>query len=185
MASPDAVMIDTDWSGSPPDVTHGLRIRTRAACDQNPLSAANPDHAKLLTAYVWPDQPARLARLAAAIKLTRANGIVPDKADAAVWLDQKLASRADNAMTIVYHSIFLIYPDDTTRQKITEEMETAGAQATPQAPLCWLRFEWPGILGLPADDPALSALELIQWPGGKRTLLAKVDPHGRTVRWLV
>ena len=180
----DNVMIDTDWSGRAPDVSKSLSIRHRAACDQNPLNAANPDDARLLTAYVWPDQPARLARLKSAIALAVANKIVPDKADAADWLVDKLATRAKDALTIVYHSVFLIYPDNATRDKIDATMEAAGNLATPQAPLAWLRFEAPHVLGLTSND-AFNVLELIQWPGGKRTVLANVDPHGRTVDWLV
>ena len=183
-ATENSVMIDTDWSGPAPDMSGGLSIRYRAACDQNPLNAANPDHARLLMAYVWPDQPARVARLKSAIALAVANKIVPDKADAADWLVEKLATRAKDAMTIVYHSVFLIYPDEATRSKIDTAMEAAGALATPQAPLAWLRFETPLILGL-ESNAAFCVLELIQWPGGKRTLLAEVDPHGRTVKWLV
>ena len=135
-------------------------------------------------AYVWPDQPARLTRLKSAIDLAVANKIVPDKADAADWLIDKLATRARDAMTIVYHSVFLIYPDEATREKIVASMEAAGALATSQAPLAWLRLEAPIVLALPSDN-AFNVLELIQWPGGKRTLLANVDPHGRTVKWLV
>jgi hypothetical protein len=156
------VLIDTDWRGGAPDM---------------------PANTLLLTAYVWPDQPARLARLSGAIKLAQANHIVPDRADAAQWLVEKLATRATDALTIVYHSVFLVYPDTQTRERIIASMEAAGAAATAQAPLAWLRFEWPGVLGLESDGSVNAALELIQWPGGKRTLLATVDPHGRFVNW--
>jgi hypothetical protein len=178
------VTIDTEWRGPAPQIPSRLTIRSRAACDRNPLDVSDPANTLLLTAYVWPDQPARLARLRGAIKLAQANHSVPDRADAADWLVDKLATRATDALTIVYHSVFLVYPDAQTRERIIATMEAAGAAATAQAPLAWLRMEWPGVLGLASDGSVNSALELIQWPGGKRTLLATVDPHGRFVNWL-
>jgi hypothetical protein len=177
------VIIDTQWSGPAPDIGNGLQIRHRSGCDQNPLNVTNPDHARLLNAYVWPDQPERLARLRGAIKLAVQRRLVPEKADAADWLNTKLQERKADALTIVYHSIFLIYPDEATRNRINDLMEAAGALATEQNPLAWLRFEWPGILGLPVTNITDAALELIQWPGGKRTLLATIDSHGRWVNW--
>jgi hypothetical protein len=182
-ASSRDVLIDTDWRGGAPHMPATLTIRSKAACDQNPLDVSDPANTLLLTAYVWPDQPARLARLSGAIKLAQANHTVPDRADAAEWLVEKLATRATDALTIVYHSVFLVYPDTQTRERIIATMEAAGEAATAQAPLAWLRFEWPGVLGLESDGSVNAALELIQWPGGKRTLLATVDPHGRFVNW--
>jgi hypothetical protein len=177
------VIIDTDWRGPAPDMPAKLTIRNKAACDQNPLDVSDLAKTLLLNAYVWPDQPERLARLRGAIKLAQENQTVPDRADAADWLVEKLEKRATDALTIVYHSVFLIYPDDATRNRIIATMEAAGAAATYEAPLAWLRMEWPGVLGLESDGSVNNALELIQWPGGKRTLLATVDPHGRFIDW--
>jgi hypothetical protein len=98
-------------------------------------------------------------------------------------LIERLAQRATDGLTIVYHSVFLVYPDTPTREKIIAAMEEAGRAATADAPLAWLRYEWPAVIGLESDGSVDSALELIQWPGGKRTLLARVDPHGRHITW--
>jgi hypothetical protein len=105
------VLIETDWDGPPPQhLPAAPVIRSRAACDLGPLDLSDPAQALRLRSYVWPDQPERLARLDAAIALARETDVKVDRADAAEWLEAKLANRRSDGMTVIYHSVFLIYP---------------------------------------------------------------------------
>ena len=45
------------------------KIITRRGCDLNPLDITDPDHRARLMAYIWPDQPSRMARTQAAIDI--------------------------------------------------------------------------------------------------------------------
>jgi hypothetical protein len=177
------VHLTTLWTGSKPFVPTQSRIRHRAACDQNPLNASDREHRLRLMAYVWPEQFERLARLDAALKLVREKGLVPDQADASNWLAEKLMECKENALTVVYHSVFLQYPPQPIREAIEETMQKHGAAATPKTPLAWLRFEPPNLLGY-TDSEASHVVELLEWPSNRRRLLASIDPHGRSVEWL-
>jgi hypothetical protein len=62
-------------------------------------------------------------------------------------------------------------------------LEDAGARATPQAPLAWLRLEPPNRTLAGRDvKPGLAELRLTRWPGGSERLLAHAGYHGRPVR---
>jgi hypothetical protein len=174
------VVVDTDWNGAPPPVDAPIDVRSRAACDLNPLDIADEAQRLQLKSYVWADQPERLARFDGAVALALANNIKVDRADASIWLPQKLAMRATDAATIVYHSVFLQYPPPPARQAIVDAIAAAGAAATPQAPLAWVRLE-PEALTDNVRDSLRIVLDLTTWPGGERRILAYTDGHVRVV----
>ncbi len=176
------VALSTRWSGPVPHFPAHAAIRNRAACDQNPLNAALPEDRLRLRSYIWPDQPERLERLNAAMEIAQNLSITPDQGDAADWIKAKLAARAKDALTVIYHSVFLIYPPQSVREAIQHAVEAEGARATAQAPLAWLRYETGSILGRTQDGASMT-LELIEWPSGRRRVLADIDPHGRYVHW--
>ncbi|GAM97831.1 hypothetical protein U91I_01460 [alpha proteobacterium U9-1i] len=177
-ASP--VTIDTDWTGAaPPNVKPN--IRHRAACDQNPLDIRDATQRLRLKSYVWADQPDRLARFDGAVELAIANDTRVDRADAGVWLTQKLASRAPDAATLIYHSVFLQYPPRETRELIIDAIRNAGAEASAAAPIAWLRLEPEPLTDGVMDSPRF-VVDLHVWPGGARRVLAFTDGHVRSVR---
>ncbi len=176
------VALSTRWSGPVPHFPAHAAIRDRAACDQNPLNAALAKDRLRLRSYIWPDQPERIERLNAAMEIAEAQSITPDAGDAADWIKAKLATRAKDALTVIYHSVFFQYPPQSVREAITQAIEAEGARATAKAPLAWLRFEPGGVLGRTQDGASMT-LELIEWPSGGRRVLADIDPHGRFVHW--
>jgi hypothetical protein len=103
-----------------------------------------------------------------------------ERADAAVWLRQKLSDRARDAATIVYHSIFLQYPPRESRTAIVAAIREAGEAATPHAPLAWVRLE-PEALTDRVRDSLRMVLDITTWPGGERRVLAHTDGHVRSV----
>ena len=173
-ASP--VRLAGDWTGAAPPLHVAARVVERAACDQRPVNIVNEVEALRLLAYVWPDQPERLARARAAIDLARRAGVAVQQADAADWTRAHAAPKVGMA-TVLYHSIFWQYPPPETRAAIIANIHAAGAAAARSAPFAWLRME-PGL-----DNALLTEVRLTTWPGGHERLLAVVHPHGATVDW--
>ena len=174
------VIIDTEWNGAPPPVEARLNVREKAGCDLNPLDIRDRASLLRLKSYVWADQPDRLARFDGAVALALMNDTRVEKESADVWLQRKLAERANDAATIVYHSVFLQYPPPQTRKAIAQTIEEAGAQATKAAPIAWVRLEPEGLFDGPRDSPRM-VIDLVTWPGASRRVLGYTDGHVRGV----
>ncbi len=173
-ASP--VKIAPRWSGAPPAIAP-VEIVSRIGVDQNPLDVSNDEIAERLIAYVWPDQPARLARIEGAIALARQFPPPLVQGDAVNWLDGHFkTTQRDGVTRIVYHSVVLQYLSREGRQRIAEMLAEAGKSTTLAYPLAWLSLEHHAV-GAPAE------LRLTCWPEGKQELLADVHPHGAYVDW--
>lgn len=155
-------------------------MRHRAACDLNPLDIGDEAALSRLKSYIWPDQVDRLVRFDGAVALARAAGARVERADAADWLAAKLAARAGDAATIVYHSVFLQYPPREGREAIIAAIRQAGKRATPAAPLAWVRLE-PEALTDNVADSLRFVIDLTTWPGGARRVLGYADGHVRAV----
>ena len=177
------VVIDTQWSGRPPRLDASLQVRARAACDINPLNVRDAGERLQLRSYIWADQVDRLARFDTAVALALAQDVVVSRASAEIWLEQRLRDRAPGACAVVYHSVFYQYPPKEVREAIAGAIQAAGARATPESPLAWLRFE-PESLWEERDIPARFLVDMITWPGGQREKIAIGDPHGRFVEML-
>ena len=172
-AAVSAVRLAPDWAGPVP-TPRDIRVVSRAGVDLNPLDAANPHDALRLSAYLWPDQPDRIARTEAAIALA---DTAPDKGDAAAWLADRLAMRHPGRLHVVYHTIAWQYFPPATQRAARTSLEAAGAKATPDAPLAHIAMEADG-------DPKGAGLTAQIWPGMDQPhLLARVDYHGRWIDW--
>lgn len=177
---PNSVTIGTKWEGPPPPVYANPNILARAACDIHPLDVSDDTSVRRLRSYIWADQAQRLERFDGAVKLARDAGYKVDQADAAEWLAQKLASRPQGALTVVYHSVFFQYPPKETRQRLRDLIRQEGENASSDAPLAWLRFE-PEAMFSANKKSLVTALETETWPDGARNLLARADSHVRSV----
>ena len=175
------VRITTEWSGPPPALDAMPRIRSRAACDLNPIDVRDPAERLRLRAYVWADQVERLARFDAAAAVAIASEGQVERADAAAWLEERLPRRAADTLTVVYHSVFYQYPRTETRQRIAAAITAAG-EAGP-APLAWLRLEPEALFGGPRDSVRF-LVDVVTWPGGERRILAATDGHANVVQML-
>jgi hypothetical protein len=113
--------------------------------------------------------------LRGAIEVARSTPAPLEKADAADWLEDRLARERAGMATVVFHSVFWGYLTDEGRERITALMNDAGARATDAEPLAWLRME----TGADQTDVTLTT-----WPGGEQRLLATAGYHGRPVKWL-
>lgn len=162
-----------DWKGAPPPDAP-VEVRKRRGVDLNPLDARR-DGDRLL-AYVWPDQARRLAQLESALAIAAEDPPEVEEGEAADWLEARLAEPQPAGVSrVVLHSIAFHYFPEETRARIAAAVEEAGARATPEAPLAWLRYEF--------DPDDRAALRLRTWPGEDR-LLAYCHPHGAQMEWL-
>jgi hypothetical protein len=174
---PDAALrLAPDWSGGDPPSTE-VRIAERQGVDMNPLDVRSPTDRARLVAYVWPDQPERIARIEAALASAAADPPKLERGDAAAWMERELTPEGRAGITrVVMHSIaFQYFPDDTA-SRINRHIEAVGRAATADAPLAWLRFEHEGERGR-------ATLRLRMWPDGTDHLLALPDAHARSIEW--
>lgn len=171
------VTIDVDWRGAAPPLAAKVSVLSRAACDRKPVDLTIAAARRRLRAYVWADQPDRLARLDAAINAALAAGTGVEAEDAVAWTRRRAAPTV-GAATVLYHSVFWQYMPAGSQAALTEAIDVHGAAARPSAPFAWLRME--------PDQTNLAAMELrlTLWPGGEDRRLAFAHPHGAWVEWL-
>ena len=118
------------------------------------------------------------------MELSRETGLKVEKADAAAWVAARLAGDLPQGTSVVYHSVFLQYPPLEVRNAIAAAIEDAGARTRGGAQLAWVRFEPDSILSGDRSSTRY-VLNAVTWSNGQRseTILADVDPHGRTMSW--
>jgi len=146
-------------------------IAERRGADLNPLAPDRPSDVLRLRAYTWPDQRDRMERLDAALTVARP---LVDRADAAPWLQARLADPQPGVADFVYHTIAWQYFPAETQEACRATLEARGAAATDDTPLAWLAVESDG-------DEAGAAVTLRLWPGDHHLQLGRMDFHGR---WL-
>jgi hypothetical protein len=169
------VRIEPDWRGPPP-ADAIVRIAERRGVDLGPLDPRR-DRDRML-AYIWPDQPRRLGQAEAALAIAARNPPPVEAGDAADWIERRLDRCGPAGVTrVVMHSVAYQYFPAGTQARLARHIARAGASASLDSPLAWLRFE-----KLSEDDSY--SLRLRTWPGDER-LLAWAHPHASQVRWLI
>ncbi len=166
-----ALTLTPDWTGPLPPTTPPS-VANRAGVDLNPLDPGNPEHALRLQAYLWPDQPDRLALTRAAI----AAATTPvDQSDAIDWLADRLPHQHGQTH-LIYSTVAWQYFPATKQAEGAAMIAAAGAQATEQSPLAWFGMENDG-------GERGAALTLRLWPGDVTLNLGRADFHGRWIDW--
>ncbi len=167
--------LEPEWRGPAPALGT-IEVRSRHGCDQRPIDPGDAQDRLRLRAYVWADQKARLAQLDAALEHAARQGTRVEQADAADWVEARLAARPEGLTTVLFHSIVWQYLPPATRQRIEAALERAGEAAETDTPLAWLRME-------PSPGGGHAELRLTTWPGAREQLLADADYHGRWLSW--
>jgi hypothetical protein len=152
-------------------------IVERRGCDLAPVTRAELD---ALPAFVWPDQLDRLAMLRQAITTARRGmPATVDAADAVAWCEEQLLQKPwpDRIATVLFHSIFWLYLDHPSKQRLEAVFIKAGTRrATSEAPFAWLRME-------PDATASHAEIVLTLWPGdGEPRIIATSGFHGADVR---
>ncbi|QXT40608.1 DUF2332 domain-containing protein [Gymnodinialimonas ceratoperidinii] len=164
-----ALTLTPTWNGPLPPATRP-RIASRRGVDLNPLDPQRD--ALRLRAYLWPDQPERLALTEAALALPPPP---VDRADAIDWLEPRLAPSPGHCR-MIYTTVAWQYFPAAKQGEGLSLIEAAGRAATAQSPLAFVQME---------DDGGArgAALTLRLWPGDLRLDLGRVDFHGRWIDW--
>lgn len=150
----------------------GLAVAERRGCDRRPLDPTGEEGRLTLLSYLWADQPARAARMRAAIAAAPATPAAVDEASAAEWLAPRLAEPRPGVATVVFHSIVMQYLPDAERVRVAALLAEAGARASTEAPLARLAME-------SVDE--LAELRLTLWPGGEERVIGRAGYHGDRV----
>ncbi|KQI72142.1 hypothetical protein AN191_08335 [Loktanella sp. 5RATIMAR09] len=170
-ADEPALTLSPDWHGPLPPATRSL-VASHGGVDINPLDPHNPDDALRLQAYLWADQPERLALTGAAM----ATAQTPvDKGDAIDWLAPRLA-HVSGQTHLIYSTVAWQYFPAEKQALGTNLIAAAGATATKNTPLAWFSMENDG-------STQGAALTLRLWPGDLTLHLGRADFHGRWVEW--
>ncbi len=165
----------TTGEGRPPTCSRASSPSNAGSGSTSTRSALDERGARLLEAFVWPDQHERIERLRRAIAIARTCDIDLRRGDYVDLLPSVLAERRDDALMVVFHSVSTTYLDDDRYAQLVSVLERGGADG----PLAWVSFEGP------RHDPDYGgvALAVTHWPRGETRRLAKVDFHAAWLEW--
>jgi hypothetical protein len=169
------VVLTGGWQGQPPPAAE-IEVIERTGGDHAPIDPVTPAGRLTLAAYLWPDQPDRLARLRGALTVAAAVPADLRRETAAQTLHR--IALADGSWTVLWHSIVWQYFDEAQRAAVADGIAALGAAATPAA-----RF---GYLFLEPDRPTANGeclVSLTTWPGDDQRILGTAPPHGLPVSW--
>lgn len=169
------VDLDGMWLDPPAWLPDSLEVVERRGCDRRPLDVTTAEGRLQLESSLWADQVQRLTRLRGACDAAARVPATVEQASVDEWLPRMLAAPRPGATTVVYHAIVYEYFTEPVRRAFHATLERAGAAASPDAPLAWLRFEaTPTTRGYAAT--------LTTWPGGEERVVATALAHGTDVR---
>ena len=176
---PDSpVVLEPAWTEELPPLHAAVAVVERVGGDVLPVDVSTPEGRLVLTAYVWPDQAHRLARLRGAFEL--ASRVAFElRRQSAGDLVAGLSLRPGTT-TVLWHSVMWQYLDEAEKARVGGEVERLGAAASTDAPFAHLTLEQtrraPGM-----RHEFLVVLRL--WPGGERRILGTSVGHGVPTRW--
>ena len=153
------VAIVPEWKGPAPDPAP-IEIVSVKGCDVAPMDATEAAIEARLAAYIWAEEPQRLARVRAAIDMMREKSVDLVRADAADWVEAQLAEPQEQGVArVLMHSVVWQYLPEEVADRIRTAMTAAGARAREATPLAWVMME---------PDRALGhqVIRVRHWPEG-------------------
>jgi len=151
------------------EVPATVRVVERRGCDLNPIDPTLEESRAALLCFLWPDQTDRIQQFTEALEIARRVPAPVDRSDAVPWLQTHLAEQRSGVATVVFHSVFMPYLNEDTRENVRRSIEQAGQRATAEAPLAWLSME---------PNSGQADVHLTLWPGGDRRLIAQAGFGG-------
>lgn len=172
------VTIKPAWNGPhPPE--NPFTVASVQGCDIQPIDVRDESAANRLMAFIWPEMPDRFIRLEAGIRMIRGRPVNLVQADAADFVETRLATlQAAGSTRVLMHSIVWQYLPDDVQRNIQSAMRDAGAKATIDTPLAWISLET-------NRETFRHELNVSYWPGGgESVLLGEAHAHGAWINWL-
>lgn len=159
---------------SPPAelLRRGVSVERRRGIDLNPVDVTTEVGARLLQAFVWPDQTVRLERLRRAIDVLRGDPPELIKGDYVEQLPALLRDRREGTHLVVFQTASTMYLEADG----AERLRAALHEAAREEPLTYIST------GRAPDDNGF-ALEVERYPDGRPTRLAVMDFHGDWLEW--
>ena len=174
-----AVRLACQPRGPVPIPTTFPTVVWRRGIDLAPVDLHDPDAVRWLECGIFPDQPERLARLQAAVRVARTDPPEVVRGDLLELVGPVVADAPADATVVVFHTAALVYVSEPGRQRFAELMATL--------PAVWISAEGPGVVpalaaGLkPGQSPERAEFLLGQGP---QRLVGLADPHGAWLQWL-
>jgi hypothetical protein len=168
------VVLSDAWRGTPPDWLTApqpvIEFTERRGCDLTPIDPLSADGALALRAYLWPDQPARSARLDGALQLAAEIPVRVEAVGAADFLRD--VEVADGALTVVWHSVMRQYVPKDEWARVEVELARLAASSTATAPFAHISLE-PRRVGQEHHF-----LLTVRSGTGPEVVVAEAKPHG-------
>jgi hypothetical protein len=169
----DLELSGDDRTPPPAEVlARAVDVVRRRGIDLNPVDVTTDEGARLLQAFVWPDQEARLERLRRAIAAVRRDPPRLMQGDYVEALPSLLRNRRDGAQLIVFQTASTMYLDKRSAERLQSALAAAGAEE----PLAFVTT------GRAPDDDGF-ALEIKRFPAGTSERVAVFDFHGEWLDW--
>jgi hypothetical protein len=158
----------------PPAELLGRRVRVvrRRGVDLSPIDVTTEQGARVLQAFVWPDQGGRLERLQRAIEVARRDPPELIRGDYVAKLPSLLRDRVEGAQLVVFQTASTMYLDRAAGERLRAALHEAGARE----PLVFVTT------GRAPDDDGF-ALEVERFPDGGPKRVAVFDFHGEWLDW--
>jgi hypothetical protein len=152
--------------------SRSVRVVRRRGVDLSPIDVTTPEGARVLQAFVWPDQAGRLERLRRAIDVARHDPPELTRGDYVAELPSLLRDRVEGAQLVVFQTASTMYLD----RGGAENMRAALHEAGGEEPLVFVTT------GRAPDDDGF-ALEVERFPDGAPERVAVFDFHGEWLDW--
>jgi hypothetical protein len=149
-----------------------VEVLRRRGVDLSPIDVTEDEGARVLQAFVWPDQAARLERLRRAIEVARRDPPELIRGDYVEKLPALLRDRVPGAQLVVFQTASTMYLDRTGAERLRAALHDAGSRE----PLVFITTA-----RAPDDDGF--ALEVERFPDGGPKRLAVFDFHGAWLDW--
>jgi hypothetical protein len=158
----------------PPGELFSRRVEVvrRRGVDLSPVDVTTDHGARLLQAFVWPDQAARLDRLRRAIEVVREDPPELIRGDYVDELPALLRDRVAGAQLVVFQTASTMYLDRGASDRLRAALHAAGRDE----PLVFVTT------GRAPDDDGFG-LEVERYPDGRSQRLGVFDFHGEWLEW--
>ncbi len=173
-ASPLKLTCELRGEHRPPLPTRLSPVANRLGIDLNPIDLRDLDAVLWLKALIWPEHTERVANLERAIEVLQQH---PPHLLAGSVLDhlpQLIAATPGDTILCIYHTYSLYQLSPADRERLSGIISAASFTRD---------IYWFGIEG--NRDGNFVTMTCYQHGMGEETLLARCQPHGRWLEWLI